>query len=81
MLNLHKFYKKKHKSAFCFLLIISAYGISSSYSPSLTSSGVRETSNLSGLRPSNGTIGSDAIAPSAAVTSLSNLTGTTNCDI
>ena len=51
------------------------YGISSSYSPSLTSSGLREASSLSGLHSSNGTIGSDVIAPSAAVTSLSSLKG------
>ena len=55
--------------------LILGYGISSSYSPSLTSSGVREASNLSGLHSSNGTIGSDVIAPSAAVTSLSSLKG------
>ena len=51
------------------------YGISSSYSPGLTSSSGRETSNLTGLNSSNGTIGSDVIAPSAAVTSLSSLRG------
>ena len=51
------------------------YGISSSYSSSLTSSGVRDASSLSGLNSSNGTIGRDVIAPSDAVTSLSSQKG------
>ena len=59
------------KRFYCFI----GYGISSSYSSSLTSSGVRDASSLSGLNSSNGTIGRDVIAPSDAVTSLSSQKG------